>query len=184
MKKLILAIAVIFVSSLACVAQAPCKALFAPAGGAFTLCPPDSLHSVKPPEVAGAPFAVLVTDTDPVKNSLAFIIIQVKTPESLRESVYGLIEGAFAENRQAVVKELANFKTTSGTEGIRLLYENTVLTGIHAGERSTKIYYVFPGPGVQVVFSAAMSAKDAAGVATSDAMIKTVVIKPGPPTPR
>ena len=106
------------------------------------------------------------------------VVLQVNTPESLKESVYGLIEDVFVDpKRQGVVKDTSKFTTASGTEGIRLLYENTVLTGPHTGERSAKIYYVFPGPGIQVAFSAAMSATNTAGIATADALIKTAVIR-------
>lgn len=181
MTKLVSTLFFVLISVAALVAQprARCEKPYAPEGGAFSFCPPDSLHPV---QATGEQFSYFYNNVDPKKSSMGILIFQVKTSETLRESAYDQIEEALSnEKGQGVIKSLSTFDTAydDQIQGTRILYEKTTAKppGTARHDREVYIEYMFLCPGGQVGFIAIIPTGDTAAISMMDDVIRSVVIK-------
>jgi len=94
--------------------------------------------------------------------------VQVKTAVSLRDDLKLMVENGF------VSKEDKPFKSDSGADGIRLVYEKTYPDGY----REAQIFYAFKAPKDNELFlSFSLTPTSSEGVASADAIAKSTLIK-------
>lgn len=173
MKQLIFALSISFLLSLTALAQKPCKA-YAPAGAIFTICPPDSVQSVQAP---GQQFISLKKTAD--DPSVLFFMTMVETeasPATLMEMGYGFISNTYADKEwvNTVLKEVGDFTTTSGSQGLRLVFEMNK----PQKDRIRQIHYIFMNAKLKpAIFTAILLPNAPADAALADSVIKTVKIK-------